>query len=95
MPMRSPKCPDRPCSRPAAIQISGFKQGDPDYERAINTSMTRRSKRASGRRLAKGRTGLTSPLPGRKRAAAIARGVKAELGDGTHNQEAGPFASAR
>jgi 2-keto-3-deoxy-L-rhamnonate aldolase RhmA len=80
--------------------FSGFKQGDPDYERAINIvhdATIKAGKRLCGPLAWKDRPDFTCFQAGNE-IAAIARGVKAELGDLANTQpkpEVGPFASAR
>jgi 2-keto-3-deoxy-L-rhamnonate aldolase RhmA len=80
--------------------FSGFKQGDPDYERAINIvhdAAIKAGKRLCGPLAWKDRPDFTC-FQGGSETAAIARGVKAELGDLANTQpkpEVGPFASAR
>ena len=77
--------------------FSGYKQGNPDYEREINIvhdAAIKAGVRLCGPiRLARS-SGLHL-LPGRQRKAAIARGVAAELGPLANTQgkpEVGPFA---
>ncbi len=80
--------------------FSGFKQGDPDYERAINIvhdAAIKAGKRLCGPLAWKDRPDFTCFQAGNEMAA-IARGVRAELGDLANTQpkpEVGPFASAR
>jgi 2-keto-3-deoxy-L-rhamnonate aldolase RhmA len=80
--------------------FSGFKQGDPDYERAINIvhdAAIKAGKRLCGPLAWKDRPDFTC-FQGGNETAAIARGVRAELGDLANTQpkpEVGPFASAR
>ena len=80
--------------------FSGFKQGDPDYERAINIvhdAAIKAGKRLCGPLAWKDRPDFTC-FQGGNETAAIARGVKAELGDLANTQpkpEVGPFASAK
>jgi 2-keto-3-deoxy-L-rhamnonate aldolase RhmA len=80
--------------------FSGFKQGDPDYERAINIvhdAAIKAGKRLCGPFAWKDRPDFTCFQAGNE-TAAIARGARAELGDLANTQpkpEVGPFASAR
>ena len=76
--------------------FSGFKQGDPDYERAINIvhdAAIKAGKRLCGPLAWKDRPDFTCFQAGNE-IAAIARGAKAELGDLANTQpkpEVGPF----
>ena len=78
--------------------FTGYKQGEPDYERAINIvhdATMKAGKRLCGPFAWKDRPDFTCFQAGNERAA-IARGVRAELGDLAHTQgktEVGPFAS--
>ena len=80
--------------------FSGFKMGDPDYERAINIvhdAAIKAGKRLCGPFAWKDRPDFTCFQAGNE-TAAIARGARAELGDLANTQpkpEGGPFASAR
>ena len=84
-------------SPPAATSgTSGYKQGTPDYERAINIVHDAAIKRACGCAVRPGATGPISPAsPRRSEIAAITRGAAAELGPLANTQakpEVGPFA---
>jgi 2-keto-3-deoxy-L-rhamnonate aldolase RhmA len=80
--------------------FSGYKQGDPDYERAINIvhdATIKAGKKLCGPFAWKDRPDFTCFQAGNE-LAAIARGVKAELGtlaDTQAKPEIGPFASAK
>src|SRR4051794_2020011 len=78
--------------------FSGFRQGTPDYERAINTghgAAIKAGKRLCGPRAWRDRPDFPSFQAGSE-TAAIARGVAAELGPLANTQgkpEVGPFAA--
>ena len=80
--------------------FSGYKQGDPDYERAINIvhdAAIKAGKRLCGPFAWKDRPDFTC-FQAQNEFAAIALGVKTELGELANTQskpEVGPFASAR
>jgi 2-keto-3-deoxy-L-rhamnonate aldolase RhmA len=80
--------------------FSGYKQGDPDYEREINIvhdAAIRAGVKLCGPWAWRDRPDFTCFQAGNE-AAAIARGVKAELGEYADTQgkpEVGPFALAR
>jgi len=80
--------------------FAGYKQGDPDYEREINIvhdAAIRAGVKLCGPWAWKDRPDFTCFQAGNEMAA-IARGVKVELGDFAATQgrpEVGPFASAR
>jgi 2-keto-3-deoxy-L-rhamnonate aldolase RhmA len=78
--------------------FTGYKQGDPDYERAINIvhdATIKAGKKLCGPFAWKDRPDFTCFQAGNERAA-IARGARAELGELANTQgkvEVGPFAS--
>lgn len=78
--------------------FSGYKMGDPDYERLINIvhdATIKAGKRLCGPFAWKDRADFTCFQAGNE-TAAIARGARAELGDLTNTQgkpEVGPFAA--
>ena len=80
--------------------FTGYKQGDPDYERAINIvhdATIKAGKKLCGPFAWKDRPDFTCFQAGNERAA-IARGVREELGELANTQgkaEVGPFASAK
>jgi 2-keto-3-deoxy-L-rhamnonate aldolase RhmA len=80
--------------------FSGFKQGDPDYERAINMvhdAALRAGKKLCGPFAWKDRPDFTCFQAGNE-TAAIARGARAELGELANTQgkaEVGPLAGAK
>src|SRR5262249_558297 len=80
--------------------FSGYKQGDPDYERVINMvhdATIKPAKKLCGPFAWKDRPDVTCCRAGNE-IGAIARGVKDELGalaDTQMKPEVGPFAAAR
>src|SRR5258705_4894308 len=79
---------------------SGYRMGDPDYERLINIvhdATIKAGKKLCGTFAWKDRPDFTCFQAGSE-LAAIARGARAELGDLVNTQgkpEVGPFANAR